>query len=475
MVCVIVMTLSSVAALAQISASGTSTGSVDGTVVDAASRPLPGAIVVLTDKSKSVHIETATRQDGSFVFPSVPSGTYIVSAGKSGFRNTNPEASVFLSSGEQKHLRIILQNSDTGAPANPSSQAMALDDKPNFIVAGVLDWTAAGGHGSDSNLRASEKLTRETLALRENGAAAEPKREATAVTHAELIAERRKLQKLLAKQNSANIHNRLGDIEEQLGDPLQAVRQYEIAVQLDPSESNYFDWGTELLLHRAVKPAVDVLTKGASKFPSSERMLAGLGAALYASGAYNDAAERVCAASDLKPEDPGPYLFLGQMDKAAPEPLPCVEPELARFAAVQPKNALVNYYYALSLWKRNRRLDDARVSRRVEELLEKSAALDPKFGEAYLQLGILYSAQNNYELAIAAYTKAIEAQAQLAEAHYRLAQAYKRSGEPAKAEQEFQIYHRIEKQEAADIDRQRREVRQFLIVLKDIPSPTSAQ
>src|SRR5207244_6264099 len=165
----------------------------------------------------------------------------------------------------------------------------------------------------------------------------------------------------LAKQNSPDIHNGLGDSDEQLGDPLEAVRQYEQAAQLDPSEKNDFDWGTELLLHRAVKPAVDVLTKGAAKFPTSERMLAGLGAALYGSGSYNEAAERVCAASDLKPADSAPYLFLGQMDKAAPEPLPCVEPKLARFVTIEPKNALAHYYYALSLWKRNRRASDTGV------------------------------------------------------------------------------------------------------------------
>ena len=461
----------SVSVLAQSPGAGKSTGIVDGVVVDAASQPIFRATIILADKSKSVHIETTTKQDGSFVFSSVPSGTYILTAAKPGFRNTNLETPVSLSSGEQKHLRLTLQNLATdGSPEKSTAQAMALDDKPNFIVSGVSDWTAAGGHGSDSNLRASEKLTRETLALKKDGDTAEPKIETRTVTHAELIAERENVQKLLAKQNRADLHNLLGDIDEQLGDPLEAVRQYEQAAQLYPSEKNYFDWGTELLLHRAVKPAVDVLTKGAAKFPTSERMLAGLGAALYASGSYSEAAERVCAASDLKPADSAPYLFLGQMDKAAPEPLPCVEPKLARFAATEPKNALANYYYALSLWKRNRRASDPRVSQRVEELLQRSADLDPAFGEASLQLGVLYSSQNKYEFAIAAYKKAIEAQPQLGEAHYRLAQAYKRTGEQAKAQQEFQAYQQIEKQEAADIERKRREVRQFLIVLKDPPA-----
>jgi thioredoxin-like negative regulator of GroEL len=43
---------------------------------------------------------------------------------------------------------------------------MEFADKPNFTVAGVTDWTAVGGHGSDSSLRTSEALARETLTLK---------------------------------------------------------------------------------------------------------------------------------------------------------------------------------------------------------------------------------------------------------------------------------------------------------------------
>ena len=51
-------------------------------------------------------------------------------------------------------------------PAPQAAQAMEFADTPNFTVAGVTDWTAAGGHGSDTSLRTSESLTRETLELK---------------------------------------------------------------------------------------------------------------------------------------------------------------------------------------------------------------------------------------------------------------------------------------------------------------------
>lgn len=110
----------------------------------------------------------------------------------------------------------------------------------------------------------------------------------------------------------------------------------------------------------------------------------------------------------------------------------------------------------------------------MEALLEKAVTIDPKFDEAHLQLGILYSARGNLEQAIGAYKRASELNPHHGEAHYRLGAAYKRLGKEAEAEQEFQAHEQIEKTEAATIDRQRREVRQFLIVLRGQPeaSPT---
>ncbi len=100
-------------------------------------------------------------------------------------------------------------------------------------------------------------------------------------------------------------------------------------------------------------------------------------------------------------------------------------------------------------------------------------SIDPKLGEAYVQLGILSSARGESARAISAYKKAIEANPQSGEAHYRLGLAYKRIGEETKAQQELQLYKRIDQTEAATVERQRRELRQFMIILKDQPAPTA--
>ena len=110
--------------------------------------------------------------------------------------------------------------------------------------------------------------------------------------------------------------------------------------------------------------------------------------------------------------------------------------------------------------------DDAASSAQVESLLKKAVALDPTLGVGYLQLGVLYSERKDFARAVSTYQDAITASPQLEEAHYRLAQAYKRTGDKAKAEQELQLYNQISKKKDEEVERERRESRQFVYTLR---------
>jgi tetratricopeptide (TPR) repeat protein len=239
---------------------------------------------------------------------------------------------------------------------------------------------------------------------------------------------------------------------------------------LNPTERNQFDWGTDLLMHRAYEPAIEVFTKGNRLFPQSVRMLEGLGAAWYARGSYDLAAQRLCEASDLNPDDPNPYLFLGKMQSVRTTQSECPMERLRRVVRLQPDNALANYYYALSLWNRHESFGGTENLVPVESLLEKAIHLDPKFGAAYLQLGILYAERGESSKAIAAYQKATEANPGLEEAHYRLAQAYSRTGEKSKARAELKLHDQLSKKKAEEAERERRDIQQFVYTLRDRPS-----
>jgi tetratricopeptide (TPR) repeat protein len=272
-------------------------------------------------------------------------------------------------------------------------------------------------------------------------------------------------------QHKAQLHHLLADVEEQQGKSLEAVREYQRAAELDPNEVHLFDWGAELLMHRAAEPAIEVFHKGNHQFPRSARMLVGLGVAFYAGGSYDQAAQRLCEAADLNPDDPNPYLFIGKMQSAGAAQSDCMAARLERFARRQPENALANYYYALSLSKQRKSPDEAQTFTQVDSLLQKAVRLDPKLGVGYLQLGILYSDQHDFPRAIAAYQKAITASPWLEEAHYRLAQLYRRTGEQSKAQLELQQYEQLSKKTEEETERQRHEIQQFVYTLR---KPTSA-
>ena len=90
-------------------------------------------------------------------------------------------------------------------------------------------------------------------------------------------------------KNTGELHDLLGQIEEKDGNYVAAANEFETASHIDPSESNLFDWGSELLLHRTYEPAIDVFQQATRLYPKSPRLMIGLGMALYSRGKYDEA------------------------------------------------------------------------------------------------------------------------------------------------------------------------------------------
>ena len=504
---------------------------ITGVVHDRGGQPVSEASVRLQPQGADRGDERKSDSAGAFSFAGLKPGTYVVSASKLDHRSS--ETAVNGTAGAIQHVEITL---DGSAGTSGQGTEMQFSDSPNFTVAAVTDWTAAGGHGSDVSLRASESLTRDTLRLKpgSGGSSAADANTDAAERHlrqvlkdsprnfnanaelgrlylsAERYADavppltaalqlepanhdneyalamaltrsgdaakaRDHVGHLLAIGDKPEWHRLEGEVDEQLGDSLSAVRAFERAVKQDPSEENYFAWGTELLQHRAVWQARDVLESAVKAHPHSARLLTALGTALFSGALYDQAAERLCQASDLAPNDPEPYLFMGRIEVTAPNPLPCVEPKLKRFVDRQPESALANYYYAMAYWKQKGKSTDPATLTQVQSFLNKAVEADTKCSSAYLQLGILQASRSDFREAAEFYRKAIAADAFSTEAHYRLGVAYDRLGEKDKAAEEFRLHDDLEKQQAAAVDRQRREVKQFLVQVGGTDGGASAK
>ncbi|MGC2670467.1 MAG: tetratricopeptide repeat protein [Candidatus Acidiferrum sp.] len=281
---------------------------------------------------------------------------------------------------------------------------------------------------------------------------------------------RQQIQELLKLKDSPELHNLLGEVEEKDGKFVQAANEYELAAHADPSESNLFDWGSELLLHRTLGPAIEVFQDAVKRYPASQRLAIGLGMALYAHGNYDDAVKSLLRAADLNPSDPRCYLFLSKAYYSSPSQADEVVQRFRRYSELQPRNAQALYYYAMSLWKGKRAEDPSLNLHQIETLLKNSLELDPKLADAHLQLGNLYSDQHEYALAIPEYVRALELNSDLPDAHYRLGQAYVHTGQKDAAQAQLQVYQKMNEQHLADIEKQRAEIRQFVYAAKDSPS-----
>ena len=485
-------------------------------VCDSGGHPLSGATLILQFAGQGKALSARTDAEGRYRFAALRPGSYTLRAEMAGYSNTS--SPLTLLAGRSASLKLTLAGAH-----DAKSGSLQFFDEPQFTIAGVTDPTSLGGHGSNASAPAGDKLAREVVSLGASSPAAtksaaqeQSLRSAVDRQPSDFDANRR-LGRLLLDQghprqalpylqqarrlkpadyqagydlalayarageyeparaalgslplapDRAEVHRLLGNIAEKSGHPLDAVREYERAAQLAPTEPDFFDWGAELLLHRAPEPAIQVFAKGHHLFPNSARMLLGLGGAWFAQGSYQRAGDYFCQASDLDPAALQPYFFLGQLQEVEASPSAAIAQKLAAFVRRYPDNPQANYYYALSLWKQAHAAAAPADLAHITSLLQKAARLAPTFASAHLQLGILYADQKRYPEAIASYKNAIAADPQLPDAHYRLAQAYMRSGDQPKARSELRLYQELAKDNAQQKERERRQMQQFVYTLR---------
>ena len=276
---------------------------------------------------------------------------------------------------------------------------------------------------------------------------------------------------LLNVKETGEAHNLLAQIEEKDGNIIAAANEFQAAARLEPSESNLFDWGGELLVHRTLDPAVQVFEEATRRFPKSPRLMVGLGMAYYARGNYDDAVKAFVKGADLDPNDARCYQFLSRAYDSSPSQANEVIERFRRFAELQPNNGRALYYYAMSLWKGKRAQDPSLDLAQIGTLLQRAIAADPKLAEAHLQLGNLTADRGEFAEAIPEYQRALELDNDLADAHYRLAQAYVRTGQKDKAQEQFATYQTLRAQHLADLDKQRADIRQFVYNEKGSANP----
>jgi tetratricopeptide (TPR) repeat protein len=267
---------------------------------------------------------------------------------------------------------------------------------------------------------------------------------------------------LLKIQDSAELHSLLGDVDERKGQFLDAANELQRAAVLDPSEDNVFAWGAELIRHRTLDPAVEVFRHGAQLYPNSWTMQIGLGVPLYLLGRSQEAVEAFCRAIDLNPADSRPYFFLAKVHGIPPQQAAQVAERFERYVKAQPKSAEARFDFAMNLWDSSNQQAEPTDTVKVKSLLREAAALDPKFADAHLQLGILYAKEGDNAAALAEYQRAVALDPGLEIAHYRLALALIHAGQTERGKQELATWNRVKSNQQEEDEKKQKQILQFI-------------
>ena len=269
----------------------------------------------------------------------------------------------------------------------------------------------------------------------------------------------------LAKNPTAELHSLLGSLYEDTGRYLDALRQFQLTVEADPgNEQYYFDLGTEYLAHFTFGPAFEVFSAGSRKFSGSSRQFVGLGFAHYARREYFGAADSFLKALELDPESSSALKawnsVSGSLASAEWESLLA---RLQRLAGAHPENPGLLYIYAVTLYhhglaeRRPAELDHA------QRLLERSIQLKQGFADAHLELGSLHLSRREQAQAVAEFRAAVRLEPNSGMAHYRLGQTYRDLGKLEDARRELTRYEELTRTRRERLAQSRSAIRQFVL------------
>ncbi len=270
----------------------------------------------------------------------------------------------------------------------------------------------------------------------------------------------------LRRGERGELHELLGDIYEKLGRYGRAVEHYQAAARLEPErEEYYFALGYEFLIHHNFELAEEIFAKAAGRLPRSLKVRLGLAAAYFARTKYQEAIDTLKSAIEIAPESDLGYSFLARAFLLLADHEELFAGNWAahtfqQYIKLKPQDPFPYYVTAVSL--RGNRPESLR-------LLQRSLELNPKFAEAYLELGKQYFASEKYQEAIAALTKAVEIKPALVEAHYRLSRAHAKAGNAEKARQTAGVFQKLQKEQDSQAVQREKEILRFVYSLQPEP------
>ncbi|MFB3921936.1 MAG: tetratricopeptide repeat protein [Terriglobia bacterium] len=281
--------------------------------------------------------------------------------------------------------------------------------------------------------------------------------------------------KILKERPTAELHNLVASLEETAGDYLNAVRDYQRAVELEPTNEQYtFDLGMEYLVHFTFDPAQEVFRVGTQRFPSSVRQHVGLGYAHYGVRQYLEAAEAFLTALEIDPTSPAAFAAWNSLPAfLGPTEFTKILPRVKSLAEHYQQNPHAQYCYGVLLLRRGQVNAEKENLRLAQPLLERAIQLNPEFADAHLELGNLYATLKEHAKAAVEFTEAARLSPRSEMAHYRLGQTYRNLNQLERAQKELAEYTELTRDRRELMARSRAAIKQFVLAQSGSPTEGS--
>ncbi|MGA8234063.1 MAG: tetratricopeptide repeat protein [Candidatus Acidiferrales bacterium] len=274
--------------------------------------------------------------------------------------------------------------------------------------------------------------------------------------------------------DSAEIEDLLGDIQEARGDNLAAVKSYQAAVLLAPSEEKYrLSLAVEFVRHENYDAAKVVLKQAEELQPKSWRIQVLRGMVEYFAGTDEQATRYLLRAAELAPEPGSALKYLGDIQVDRPSaPDPDAIARLCEYSDHQPKDGQMQFYCGALLFRRDSGSGDKAHSGEFLRRLRAATVLLPKDASPHCQLGKAYRWLGQWQEALGESQICARMDPDSAEAHYRLAQIYEHAGQREQKQKEIKLYEAASTRVADENARREATMKTFLYEMqKDDSDP----